>query len=141
MNYLPHGLVDLAVSLVARRGESAAFTFRTVLPNSPVSKNGQLIFAHVAIEPLGQGRVRCDLSLPEHSSSTVYNVDESSNFVPTAVAFFAMASALGEGKHDHAGRRIMDPQLIRAVIDISERLLGARSGLFDDYIKRMEELK
>lgn len=59
----------------------------------------------------------------------------------TAVALFAAGSALSEGKHDHAGRKILDPQLIRAVINISERLLGTRPGLFDDYIRRMEESK
>ena len=57
----------------------------------------------------------------------------------TAVTFFAMGSTLGEGRHDHTGRTIIDPQLFNAVIDISERLLGARPGLFNDYIKKMEE--
>ena len=58
----------------------------------------------------------------------------------TAVALLGAINALTEGKHDHVNRGLADPLMARAVIDVSERLLGMRKGaMMESYEKELRE--
>ncbi|UCG68950.1 MAG: TetR/AcrR family transcriptional regulator [Thermoplasmata archaeon] len=58
-----------------------------------------------------------------------------------AISVIAISNALSEGKHDHAGGTEIDSKRIKAIIHMSERILGARHGTFNRYISKMEVKK
>ncbi len=57
----------------------------------------------------------------------------------TAIAILGTANALGGKDHDHTGERTYDPEFIKAVMDIYERILGMKKGIFMKmYMKEQE---
>jgi AcrR family transcriptional regulator len=58
-----------------------------------------------------------------------------------AISILAISNALSEGKHDHGGGTEIDAKRIKAIIHMSERILGARPGTFNRYISKMEVKK
>jgi len=55
----------------------------------------------------------------------------------TAIAILGISQQFGEGKHDHALRRKIDMDELVKVLEIIERVLGARKGLFIEYYKEL----
>ena len=54
----------------------------------------------------------------------------------TALAMLGAAQTLSEGQHDHADREKIDLKKATAVVEIYERMLGARKGLLMDYMMK-----
>lgn len=55
-----------------------------------------------------------------------------------AEAIIASSNALSHGEHDHSGKVQYDPHIWKAALNIIERILGAKPGIFNEYIKKME---
>lgn len=53
----------------------------------------------------------------------------------SAIAVLGISQQFGEGKHDHALRKRMDMDELVKVLEIVERVLGAKKGLFIEYYK------
>lgn len=58
-----------------------------------------------------------------------------------ATSVIAISNALSEGKHDLAGGTKLDARRIKAIIHMSERILGSKPGTFNRYISKMEVKK
>lgn len=57
----------------------------------------------------------------------------------TAIAVISATNALTGRDHDHTGERNYDPEFIKAVMEINERLLGTEPGLLmREFMKEME---
>ncbi len=51
----------------------------------------------------------------------------------TGIALLGISGAVFEGRHSHTMDKLADRQLIEAVFDIDERILGTRPGLLKEY--------
>ena len=58
-----------------------------------------------------------------------------------AKGLMGAVTAVGEGHHDHAHRHVVDVRLVTGTLDMIERILGARSGLFMDHVRKSEVSK
>lgn len=59
----------------------------------------------------------------------------------TAIAMIGATNALSGRDHDHTGERTYDPDFIKAVMEINERLLGTEPGLLMKAFKKEMERK
>ena len=53
-----------------------------------------------------------------------------------ATSILVSTNAVSERKHDHTGKETTDPQLLQGVLYLVEKILGAKKGLFMEYLEK-----
>jgi AcrR family transcriptional regulator len=83
--------------------------------------------------------------VPAYENIILQGIDEKlfdTKFPKEAAAtILALSQVIFEGKHDHTEKTVVNKEKVAALLDITERILGAKPGIFMKYASKKEAKK